>query len=626
MATPDVSKESIYDPRIVQTPARYAVAKGGVSVTNANFLAVAQTTSQHTYNINSPSLQTFIDRAINWTSTVYLQFLVAVNTPQPAGTILEPIIVYGRDFALSAFPLQQCVGTLTAQINDTTVSINTDTVLKEVLRLTDYKANRLVRTCPTKLDTYASYNDAYLAINNPLASYLDATENGETPNGAYWDVAFTNPAGTDLSTLPTGTYLNNISGSGAGVVQFQNTATLRGIPVRTNASVGAENGPYSIYFRFTSKEKLVLSPFIFADSHEYSTGLFSVNNIQLVMTISPVGVSRVLRSSSGGGRVISTTSAGQVQFNTSAPNGGFNNSQISLMFISPNLDLPLPSKSVIPYTDFPRYITTGLSAIPANSSQSNVSSQTITLPSIPDLLVIYAKPSAYADTTTADFYLPITQISLNFNNYAGLLSNHTTEQLYQMAVSNGLEMDYNEWVGSSWTARTGSTLQTVGGFLVIKPGKDFALQTGEAPGLQGQITVQYNVTIRNPSNTTAFTPVLYLITVRSGFFETLAGSSRTVLNVLSEADVINAPMAPEASSTPLTRIVGGAFWSNLGSMLSKAQQLYTATKPAVSAVKGLLPDTGKLGAVKQGLATVGYGAPAGAGRTGGKKKLMERLM
>ena len=626
MATPDISKESLYDPRIVQNPARYACAKGGVSITNANFLAVSQTPSQHTYNINSPSLQTFIDRAIDWTSTVFIQFLVAVSTPQPVAGVQEPVVIYGRDFALSAFPLQQLVGTLTAQINDTTVSLNTDTVLKEVLRLTDYKANRLVRTCPTKLDKYASYNDAFFAVNNPLASYIDAVDSEEVPNGAYFDVAFTTPAGTDLSTLPSGVYANSIPGSGGGNVSFVSSALLNGIPIRT-AGPGAENGPYSIFFRFTSKEKLVLSPFIFADSHEYSTGLFSVNNIQIVANMSGTGVNRVIRSANGAGRTISTTVAGQPQFNPSAPNGGFNNSQISLVFISPNLDLPLPAKSIIPYTDFPRYITTNLAPLPAGTRDTR-SSQTITLPSIPDLLVIYAKPSNYAslDTTNADFYLPIDQISLQFNNFAGLMSNQTREQLYALSVANGLEMDYNEWVGRSWSARTGSNIQTVGGFLVIKPGKDFALQTGECPGLQGQITVQFDCRISNPSSTTAYTPQLFLITVQSGFFETLAGSSRVIKNVVSESECINAPMASEQSASSLARIVGGSFWSSLGSMLSKAKDVYTATKPALSLAKQYMPDTGMLGKVKSGMSAVGYGA-TGAGRAGaGKKRLEDRLM
>jgi hypothetical protein len=52
MATPDVMKEALYDPRILQNAQAFAVSRGGTSYSNANFQAVAQTTSQHTYNIN----------------------------------------------------------------------------------------------------------------------------------------------------------------------------------------------------------------------------------------------------------------------------------------------------------------------------------------------------------------------------------------------------------------------------------------------------------------------------------------------------------------------------------------------------------------------------------------------
>jgi hypothetical protein len=70
----------------------------------------------------------------------------------------------GRDFALTAFPLNSLCSTLTATINDTTSVINSQDVLKEVLRLTDYSKNRLQRTCPTMLDKYQSYNDAFGAL------------------------------------------------------------------------------------------------------------------------------------------------------------------------------------------------------------------------------------------------------------------------------------------------------------------------------------------------------------------------------------------------------------------------------------------------------------------------------
>ena len=176
------------------------------------------------------------------------------------------------------------------------------------------------------------------------------------------------------------------------------------------------------------------------------------------------------------------------------------------------------------------------------------------------------------------------------------------------------------------SAATGSLLQTVGGFLVIKPGVDFGLQAGQAPSLIGNYTLQFQVRVENRFASTEV-PVLFVIAVNSGFFETLAGSSRVIKGVLSEADIISAEPVLEMSRDGLKRIVGNGFFSNLGSMLSKAVDIYTKTKPAVSAIKGMLPE----GKVKDIMGKVGYGM-AGAGLSGAamtgaaKKSLSARLM
>ena len=122
-------------------------------------------------------------------------------------------------------------------------------------------------------------------------------------------------------------------------------------------------------------------------------------------------------------------------------------------------------------------------------------------------------------------------------------------------------------------------------------------------------------------------PQLYVIAVNSGFFETLAGSSRIIKGVLSEADIISAEPVLEMSRDGLKRMVGTGFFSNLGSMLSKAVDIYTKTKPLVSGIKGALPE----GKVKDILGKVGYCAAgagvAGAGVAGaGRKSLSARLM
>jgi hypothetical protein len=138
------------------------------------------------------------------------------------------------------------------------------------------------------------------------------------------------------------------------------------------------------------------------------------------------------------------------------------------------------------------------------------------------------------------------------------------------------------------------------------------------------------VTVQN-TDAVSHTPVLYVITVNSGFFESLGGSSRIIKGVLSEADIISAEPVPEMSREGLKRMVGAGFFDRLSSMLGKAKQVYHATKPVVSAAKGMLPEAGTLGQIKKGLSAVGYGTAgagqAGAGQAGaGRKSLAARLM
>jgi hypothetical protein len=318
------------------------------------------------------------------------------------------------------------------------------------------------------LDRYVSYDDASLAVNSPINGYSDQTTVGEAPNGAWYDIGFTNVAGGDIASPNWGD---------AGYT----------------AAVGATQ---NVYLKFSSIEKIVLSPFIFADSAEWETGLFGINNIQFVFNMKG-GEQRCLRNCSSSGVVINSVTLHPV-------NGSpFEGAQLNVQYLTPSLDIPLPAKSVVPYLEFPRYINANLSDIQAGAS-STVSSTTIVLPQIPDMLIIYAKPQNYNDYTTnlpdltvGDYYLPIDNISLNFDNFSGLLSSHKAWQLYSMAVHNGLEMTYEQWFGKARVALPpgatagvqGSVIPTVGGFLILKPGQDFALQSGQAPSLETYIEV-----------------------------------------------------------------------------------------------------------------------------------------
>lgn len=673
----DIEKLAVFDSRIVQSRPRYAVEKGALSLTNAPFNAISATASQHTYNIYVPSENVFVDRGIEWSSTVTMSSVI--TTPDPvtySGGF--PLVVPGVDFALTAFPLNSLCSTTTATINDTTSVINSQDVLKEVLRLTDYKKNRLQRTCPTMLDKYQCYDDAYGMPNCPLNGYGTAMDYDAVQNGAFGQIVFTDSQGAPLVSGLY--YTNGVLTGGSGAQPTAATAGLyqciNGLPCLA-ASVAGDGVPdsgtsYKIYYQWISTEKVVLSPFTFSDVHEWDTGLFGINNIQLIMNLqSPAriirhtgmrwGIGAMTFSSGTTNGPHSLASLGSTEFATATP---FQRSVVNVQFLTPSLDVPLPPKSVVPYMEFPRYITTVGSAIPVGQTQQ-IQSQTITLPQIPDLLIVYVKAVLPNDSTggvnntnISDFYLPVASrawggvanpLSVNFDNFSGLLSSHTAEELYGMSVKNGLDQDWLSWTGSAFggqnayyptlsvgsfgsvlcgqnppQALTGAQSSLVGSILVLKPSQDITLQTGQAPSLVGNFTLQFNLTVYNNTGQSV-QPQLFVITANSGFFESIRGSSRIIKGVLSEQDIIGASLAPTATRQELHRYVGGAgLMSSLGNILSKVKgpALELLKKVGMEAGQELLSHGTAYAKKKFGLGGAMSGGDASGGAmSGGAAKL-----
>jgi hypothetical protein len=220
---------------------------------------------------------------------------------------------------------------------------------------------------------------------------------------------------------------------------------------------------------------------------------------------------------------------------------------------------------------------------------------------IPDMFILYAKPSAGYKYNEADYHLPISNISINFNNFSGLCNSYSQEQLYELSVRNGLEMDYEQWSGMAMSAN-GKKTPMCGGMLILKAGRDFALPTGLASGLNGNFNFQANITFTNPTAADV-TPVIYLLAVNSGFFESIGGTSRIRRAPLTEAAILESPVGGPVTDQHLKRLVGGGIWSSMGNIYSKIKHFYNHTKPYVSAVKNVLPE----GAVKSTLTKLGYG-------------------
>jgi len=589
----DIEKLAVFDDRIVQTRPKYAVEKGALSLTNSPFAAISQTQSQHTYNIYVPSENVYVARDLDWSSTVNLRIDVMLGDSAggqfPAG---QPLLQLGVDGSLAAFPLNSLCATMTATINDTTVTINSQDVLTEVLRLTDYRSNRVQRTCPTMMDKYQQNEQSLNAQNDPISGYTNASHDyGEPTNGSWENIVYTTPTGAVL----TGTSANAYTFEGMRVAIVDGVPVSVVQPAGSPSGEGNVNGRYSVFIKWRCTEKLVLSPFVFANEHSEDTGLFGINNIQLVMNMRDPNRALRLRNSYVGtatkeyyggsfdyvaGAPAYNTLLPPVAYNTNVGSGVFADSIVNVQFLTPSLDIPLPPKSVVPYMEYPRFITQPQNVVMEAGSTRQLQSQTITLPQIPDLLIIYVKASADPATTSVDksldpnlpqfgaSYLPLAvsengarpanPLSINFDNFSGLLSSHTKEQLYNMSVKNGLDMDWNTWNGRVRVASGpgGSSIPTVGGFLVLKPGVDITLQSGQAASLVGNFTLQFNITVTNVFPF-PIQPQIYVVTANSGFFESIRGSSRIIKGVLSEQDIIAAPLAPAGTRGGLARMIGG---------------------------------------------------------------------
>lgn len=574
----EVEKLSVFDPRIVQTKPKYAVEKGALSVSNVSFQAQTADSTSCQFNVQVPSENVFVDRAVEWTgqacATVRVRVTAAFGTVIPANTPLQGLI------APAAFPLHQSVTQMSATINDATVTVNTQDVLPQVLRLADMRDARRQRTCPTMLDRYAVMPDSSVVTNSPLLTWSQTTASDDVPNGGF--------NGFYFAQTPAGNIPQPVSGAG---VTVGGVAYLNGQPYLNailDGSVAVATRDLEFYVVAYSTEKLLLPPFIFSDQYELSTGLFGVQNFQVQMNMapSPKRAFRVALDTS----VINSVGTVVVPFSI-PPAGEFtawsagnysglwvSKPTLAVQFLTPSLDVPLPPKSIVPYMEFPRYIATPGTDVAASlnilAASVSLSSQTITLPNIPDLLVIYVKPATYTNATQGDWSLPITGISLNFDNFSGLMSTMTQEQLYQASLRNGVDMDWSEWTGlgtvpfatsldqaNVCTVLGGGQRGLVGGPLVLKPGRDFPLQAGQAPGLVGNFTLQFTIAVQNFTGALQ-TPNIYTVPISSGFFETIKGSSRIIKGVLTEQDILSAPS--QAPSADLVRSVGAGRRGPMG--------------------------------------------------------------
>jgi hypothetical protein len=186
--------------------------------------------------------------------------------------------------------------------------------------------------------------------------------------------------------------------------------------------------------------------------------------------------------------------------------------------------------------------------------------------------------------------MPISKLSVTFDNFSNLCSSYQQVNLYESAVAAGLDMDWHQWRGftqaqypsgvlpstavatpATYTQQSPYT-QLSGGPVILRMGTDITLQPGLAPGCLGNYSFQVNVTLDNTKGYYSYVnnPVITVIAINTGFFETMRGQSAIRKTILQMADVAAATSESGMSKTHLSRLVGrGNFFSGASNLVHR---------------------------------------------------------
>lgn len=551
----------------------FAVKSGASQCTYQRFPSTSSSNSSLIFNVQVPSENVVIGRDV--LVTTGLTFSVTASAVPPAGI---PFSI-GTGLSLQAFPFNELLTTASVQINNTTCSINMQDVLPSIMRMNDsrelYRWNSTTPSLPDQ--AYGVYSDAVGAQNNPLAGYA---------NASY-----------DVDQVPRGAFPLQV------VRWYLNGAVQAGI-VPTNTT-GA-NATIVVVLSTIVTEPIFLSPFIYGNPEYNQQGFLGINNMAFTFNVD--ATAKRLCSATTAGSLITAIALGDPILGTSvfAPTAfgagsalqALNATAPSLLFkfLSTQPSDLVQTKNIVPYMDFPRYIT---------SSANNPSCPTLTttvlttsnlqINQIPDLFIINVRKQMNAQTIFDPAgFMAITGISINLNNQSGLLSSASAYDLWKMSVRNGSTQSWAEFSGLAQknvpTAVNGTIIPTTGALLVINPAYDLSLPDYISCGSLGNYNFQANITVYNQLQTQS--PEIVVICVNSGIFSTQQGVSAVYTGILTKEMVLSSKSGGQADamhSAEVARMIGGQM---LNAPLSAMRRFGYARRMRPASMSGGVPSGG----------------------------------
>jgi hypothetical protein len=483
---------------------------------------------------------------------VQVQYQITFTGTCVSGNLLDG---WGYDVAPRALPVNNSFKSLTVSINCSNFTQDqNDCVLPVMSRVKYAWLRSFLSETPTSLDNCQLYSEGVGSNANTLASVQNGQPGQVPARGGF-----------------------------------------QGVTVQSNT-------PTSAVILLTATEPLMISPLAYSDEQDHLPAFYNVNTFQAQATFDAQLADRLIS--------ISNTASSTFSNVVAVPTY----SNIYFAYYSSMLIQAPPVAPVYPWHPVQRYIQAGNAL--ASGASTSMSLNNIQLDSIPARMYLILKPtrSSYNIRQT-DTYARINSVNISFGNRSALLANCDPYQLFHISKSCGVDMDFDNWYGSTNSNKPRNWSGT-GSILAINPMKDLGLDDLATNGTSQTIQVQFQVNYTNlqPSATVAYDAYLYVV---SDGLITIPGAGVCLQqqSITSQADLLNAPMVMRNPDKYGSAMSGGSFWSSITDFFRAPPQW---AKDAFSIAKQVAPIVAPF---------VGLGLnERGASLVGGKRISKQKLL
>jgi hypothetical protein len=527
MSSVEVAK--IYDERVMVGKKReYAVLKGAEQYSYIRFPASSTNTRTIQYTIYPSSVRTFVNRKMYQRWFCQFDFTASGAT---TGTLLQ----MGASDGLRQMPISSCMSQVTCQIAGQGIATPLNSYIKPLLH---YKNGLEQQDYDYSMSPGQADQTQY---------YDDWTGSGSSGN--------VQAGGSSRNVLAY--YGENSTQASRGAFPYVSVTN----PVYAGATGTAQ-------VKYELAEPLLISPLAFGRGDVPS--FVGLDQIQLQIQNGIQGLNDPLAymwSHANNGNSAWATPV--VSF--------YQVPEVLCMMMTPDQTMSIP-----PVIDYPYYKYTlnsqDLLACAPNTSYS-LSLNNQQLPGVPHRLLVWVeRKQSTRNCLSTDTFAAISNLSIQFDNRPSVLATATQQDLYQIAVKNGLCMSYPQFISYQ------------GSPILINPATDLGLPADQSDGSFGARNLQITMSFKNPCLSGAnIDYTANCLVIQEGVFtiSNLVGS--TIVNPLSPTEVLSAESSMGPDAMHLTQnnkgsgFHGGSFfgdvWDGIKTVLKPVSQVANATAP-----------------------------------------------